>query len=95
MQQNNFTNKQYLEQISYIILDFTEKERNHHIQETLQGQPHKIKELPQYLEDHLTISILCYTPFNLILLIYLYKQGICFPRNSTELYGSFICHAIS
>ena len=81
--------------ILYNIIDFTEKEQNHHIQETLQGQPHKIKELPQYLEHHLTTSSLCYIPFNLILLIYLYKQGICFPRNSTELYGSFICHTIS
>ena len=77
------------------ILGFTEKERNHHIQEALQGQPHKIKELTQYLKHHLTISSLCYIPFNLIVLIYLYKQGICLPRNSTELYGSFICHTIS
>ena len=77
------------------ILGFTEKERNHHIQEALQGQPHKIKELTHYLKHHLTISSLCYIPFNLIVLIYLYKQGICLPRNSTELYGSFICHTIS
>ena len=76
------------------ILGFTEKERNYHIQETLQGQPYKIKELTQYLEHHLTISSLCYIPFNLIVLIYLYKQGICLPRNSTELYRSFICHTI-
>ena len=76
------------------ILGFTAKERNHHIQEALQGHPYKIKELTQYLEHHLTISSLCYIPFNLVVLIYLYKQGICLPRNSTELYGSFICHTI-
>ena len=76
------------------ILGFTEKERQYHIQQVLHGQPHKIKELTQYFEHHISIGSLCYVPFNLIVLLYLYKQGISLPKNSTELYSSFICHTV-
>ena len=76
------------------ILGFTEEERQHHIQQALQDRPHKIKELAQYLEDHLTISSLCSVPFNLVVLLYIYKQGIPLPKTSTELYDYFICHTI-
>jgi len=76
------------------ILGFTEKERQHHIQHALQDQPQKLKELTQYFEDHLSIGSLCYIPFNLTVLLYLYKQGISLPRNSAELYSCFICNTI-
>ena len=76
------------------ILGFTEKERQYHIQQVLHGQPHKIKELTKYFKHHVSIGSLCYVPFNLIVLLYLYKQGISLPKNSTELYSSFICHTI-
>ena len=72
------------------ILSFTEKQRHCHIQQALQGQVHKINELTQYLKHHLTIAGLCYIPFNLVVLIYLYKHGISLPKNSTELYSYFI-----
>ena len=76
------------------ILGFTEKERNSFVNEALQGQPMKIKELNHYLEHHWTISSLCFVPLNLSVLLYLYKQGIPLPKNSTELYNHFICHTI-
>ena len=76
------------------ILGFTEKEREHYIQQTLQGYPEKIKELTQYLNCHLTISSLCFVPFNMVVLLYLYKLGIPLPKNSTELYQHFICLTI-
>ena len=76
------------------ILGFTRKERQHHVQQALQGQPHKIKELTEYFDHHLTIDSLCFVPFNLVVLLYLYKQGFCLPGNSTELYNYFICHTI-
>jgi len=76
------------------ILGFTEEERRQHIQQALHSQPQKVKELVQYFKDHLTIGNLCYIPFNLVALIYLYKQGISLPKNSTELFNHFICHAI-
>ena len=56
------------------ILGFTEVERNQFIQQALKEQPQSIKELTQYLEDHFTISSLCVVPFNMVVLLFLYKQ---------------------
>ena len=81
------------------ILGFTEVERNQFIQQALKDQPQSIKELTQYLEDHFTISSLCLVPFNMVVLLYLYKQRSCLlskslPKNSTQLYNYFICITI-
>ena len=76
------------------ILGFTEIERNQFIQQALKEQPQSIKELTQYLEKHITISSLCVVPFNMVVLLFLYKQGISLPNNSTELYNHFICLTI-
>ena len=73
------------------ILGFTEVEREHYIKESMKGQPQKIDELTQYLQGHSTISSLCFVPFNLVVLVYLYKQGNPLPENSAELYNCFIC----
>ena len=73
------------------ILGFTEAEREHYIKESMKDQPQKIVELTQYLQAHLTISSLCFVPFNLVVLAYLYKRGFSLPRNSAELYDYFIC----
>ena len=76
------------------ILGFDEKEQQNYIQQALQDRPHKIKELMQYLDHHLTVVSLCYVPFNLSVLLYLYKQGVPLPKSLTELYNYFICHTI-
>ena len=76
------------------ILGFSEVQRNQFIQQALEEQPQKSKELIQYLEDHITISSLCVVPFNMVALLYLYKLGISLPNNSTELYNDFICQTI-
>ena len=74
------------------ILGFTEAERQHYIKESMKDQPaHKTDELTQYLQSHSTISSLCFVPFNIVALVYLYKQGIPLPKNSAELYNHFIC----
>ena len=73
------------------ILGFTEAEREHYIKESMKDQPQKVNELTQYLQDHSTISSLCFVPFNLVVLAYLYKQGFTLPKNSAELYNYFIC----
>ena len=73
------------------ILGFTEAEREHYIKESMKDQPQKIVKLTRYLQAHLTISSLCFIPFNLVVLAYLYKQGFTLPRNSAELYNYFIC----
>ena len=77
------------------ILGFTEAEREQYIKESLKGQPQKIAELTQYLQAHSTISSLCFVPFNLVVLAYLYKQGFSLPQNSAELYNYFICLTVS
>ena len=76
------------------ILGFTEAEREHYIKESMKDQPQKIDELTQYLQGHSTISSLCFVPFNLVVLAYLYKQGFTLPKNSAELYNYFICLTI-
>ena len=76
------------------ILGFTEAEREHYITESMKGQPQKVDELTRYLQVHSTISSLCFIPFNLVVLVYLYKQGIPFPQNSAQLYNYFICLTI-
>ena len=73
------------------ILGFTETERQHYIKESMKDQPHKTDELTRYLQIHSTISSLCFVPFNIVVLVYLYKQGIPLPTNSAELYNYFIC----
>ena len=76
------------------ILGFTEEDRRHCIEQAFQGEPQKIKELSQYLDDHSHINSLCFVPFNMIVLIFLHKKEICLPKNSTEMYNHFICLTI-
>ena len=76
------------------ILGFTEAEREDYIKESMKGQLQKIDELTQYLQGHSTISSLCFVPFNLVVLAFLYKQGFSLPKNSAELYNYFICLTI-
>ena len=81
------------------ILGFTEVERDQFIQQALKEQPQSVKELIKYLEDHFTISSLCVIPFNMVVLLYLYKEKSCLPnkslpKNSTQLYNYFICLTI-
>ena len=75
------------------ILGFTDKERKHYIEHSLNDQS-QIKQLTTYLEQHIIISSLCYVPFNIVLLLFLYKQGIALPNNATQLYNIFICLTI-
>ena len=56
--------------------------------------PNAAGELAKFLESNVTISSLCFIPFNMVILIYLYKQGITLPSNSTQLYHYFICLTI-
>ena len=76
------------------ILGFTETERENYIKQALQDQPDKIKELTQYLHQQPSIDSACYIPFNMFVLLYLYKQGIHLPKNSTELCHHFIFSTI-
>ena len=75
------------------ILGFTEEQRKHYIEHSLNDQS-QIKQLTTYLEQHVIISSLCYVPFNIVLLLFLYKQGAPLPNNATKLYNIFICLTI-
>ena len=72
------------------ILGFAEEERKLYIEQSLKGQPQRVKQLTEYLEHNLTINNLCFIPFNMVILIYLCKQGIPLPSNSMLLYSYFI-----
>ena len=76
------------------ILGFTKTEREYYIKQELPDQPHRIKELTQYLHQHPSIDSICFIPFNMVVLLYLYKLGISLPKSSTELYHHFICSTI-
>ena len=76
------------------ILGFTETEREHYIKQALPDQPHKVEELTQYLHQRPSVDSICFSPFNMVVLLYLYKLGIALPQNSTELYNHFICSTI-
>ena len=76
------------------ILGFTETEREHYIKQALPDQPHKVEELTQYLHQQSSVDSICFSPFNMVVLLYLYKLGIPLPKNSAELYHHFICSTI-
>ena len=76
------------------ILGFTEIEREYYIKQALSDQPHNIEELTQYLHQHPSIDSTCFIPFNMVILLYLYKLGVSLPKSSTELYHHFICSTI-
>ena len=88
---------QHLRELATIrvdILGFTETEREHYIKQALPDQPHKVEELTQYLHQHPSVNSICFSPFNMVILLYLYKLGIPLPGNSTDLYRHFICSTI-
>ena len=57
-----------------IVSGFTE-ERLNFVKCSLGDQLEKVSELLDYLHDHSTIDNLCSIPFNITVLLYLYKQG--------------------
>ena len=70
------------------ILGFTEAEREQYIKESMKGQPQKIDKLTQYLQDHSTISNLCFVPFNIVVLVTCTSRDFLFlklPLNYTTI----------
>ena len=76
------------------ILGFTKEDRQNYINSALKDKAEDIAPLIDYLDSHVTISSLCFIPFNMTMLLWLYKQGVVLPSSSTELYNYFICHTI-
>ena len=78
------------------ILGFSKEDQQHFIEESLKNQPDKISLLKQYLKSHITISNLCFMPFNMTILLFLFKdkEDRPLPTTSTNLYNLFICLTI-
>ena len=58
------------------------------------GKPKMIQELSHFLDHHLNINSLCLVPFNMTILIFLYKAGVVLPKTSAHLYEHFIYKTI-
>ena len=78
------------------ILGFTEEDRESFIKQSLKDQDKSADKLLQHLHDHPIINSLCYVPFIMTVLLYLYKQGHNLFKSSAaaELYKQFVCHTI-
>jgi len=74
-------------------LGFTEDDRNNYIRSSLKGNAKEITPLMEYLKNNPTISSLCFTPFNMTMLLWLYKNGVL-TNSSAVLCNHFICHTI-
>ena len=81
------------DKVAYLItiMGFAEEDRRDYIKQSLKCKP---DEMLDYLDNHPTIDNLCYIPFNLTVLMYLYKRGFPLPKNITDLYEYFICLTI-
>ncbi|XP_065916705.1 protein NLRC3-like isoform X2 [Dysidea avara] len=87
--------RQQLATLRVEILGFTEKEQEQFIKHALKEEPHKIMELNQYFKNHLAIRSLCFIPFNMSVILSLYKNEDCLlPDSSTTMYSYFICLAL-
>ena len=81
------------------ILGFTEEDRKSFIKQSLKGQDKSAEKLLKHLNDHPLINNLCYVPFIINVLLFLYKQGrYLFNADSghsaAELYNQFVCSTI-
>ena len=77
--------------ITVDILGFADHEKMDFTQQVFDGQPKKIETVSCYLKTHCKINSLCYIPFYMSTLIFLYNQEGFLPDNPTELYESFVC----
>ena len=76
------------------ILGFSEEHQLHFVENSLVGDVKKQQELKKFLRNHPTISSLCYIPFNMTVLLLLFKNYKTLPTSLTELYSWFICLTI-
>ena len=79
---------------SVYILGFDMEDKLSFIKCSLEEESTKIAIILDYLKTHPTLNNLCFIPFHMTVLIYLFKLGYNLPKNSTELYSHLICHTI-
>ena len=76
------------------ILGFTEEDRECYIKESFKSQPKSANTLLEYLNNHPTINSLCFVPFIMTVLLFLFKVEKNLFESSTELYAHFVCVTI-
>ena len=76
--------------VTVCLLGFTMEQKKQFIKQALKNQTQHITEVTQYIEQNSTISDLCWIPFNMAVLLYLYKHGMLFPNSSAKLCNHFI-----
>ena len=77
------------------ILGFTKEDRESFIKQSLKEQDKNAEQLLRHLRDHPIINSLCYVPFIMTVLLFLYKQGrYLFNGSAAELYNQFVCCTI-
>ena len=76
------------------ILGFSEEDQTYFIKQSLEEKEKEISHLKKYLTTHPTIASLCFVPFNITILLFLYKEQATLPTRSSDLYKLFICLTI-
>ena len=74
------------------LLGFTKDEVEPYVQMAMEGEPHKINNLMKYLTRQPVINY--FLPFNITILVSLYKHELSLPTSSAELYNTFICFTV-
>ena len=72
------------------ILGFNEQQRIKYINDVLQDSK-DIQKITNYFQTHFTISNLCFIPFNLAVLLYLFKIVKDLPESIYDLYNYCVC----
>lgn len=76
------------------IMGFTEDHRKSFIEKSLEGQEESAEKLLKYIHGHPNINSLCYVPFILTVLLFLFKKGYDIFNSSAELYNQFVYSTI-
>jgi len=76
------------------ILGFTEEDRECFIKQSFINRPESGKKLLAFLQDRPTINSLCFVPFIMTVLVFLYKHEVVLFDSFSELYKQFICLTI-
>ena len=77
--------------VTVYLLGFTKMEqKKQFIKLALKGQTQHVGEVTHYLEQNSTVSDLCWIPFNMTILLYLYKHRILFSDSSAKICSHFI-----
>ena len=77
--------------VTVYLLGFTKMEqKKQFLKHALKDHAQHITEVTQYLEQNSAINDLCWIPFNMAVLLYLYRHGILFSNSSTKLHHHFI-----